>query len=294
MRARNDIDASVRSIDLAGRERHLEPAKALLKSVATQFSRGARRSLPFLARQRGRVAPGEIDIVGPKDASPLPGPRRRARLQCHFFIYTWYFEIYTDAINLIVDGVLGGGAHDEDAEMESVGPELTSAQRALLTRVVRALAEDAISAFRGAAGIEMKLVAVETLRAGDVPTMDDDALVIPCALEAAGQSGSIVVAVSAESLETATRGAQVGAHAHPDPRIGEALESVSVEVVAELGRAKLGLRRILALKSGDVVRLSTAIDDPVAVCISGIPKLSGAPVVSRGQLSIQIQGRHGE
>jgi flagellar motor switch protein FliM len=203
-------------------------------------------------------------------------------------------EIDTDAINLIVEGVLGGSAHDVDAEVESVGPELTSAQRALLTRVVRALAEDVVSAVRNVAGLELKIVGVEALRAGDAPGMEDDALVIPCALEGMGQSGNVLIAMSGESLETATRGAQIGDHANPDPRIGEALEGVTVEVVAELGRAKLGLRRILALKSGDVVRLTTAIDDPVVVCISGIPKLSGAPVVSRGQLSIQIQGRHGE
>jgi flagellar motor switch protein FliM len=69
---------------------------------------------------------------------------------------------------------------------------------------------------------------------------------------------------------------------------------VPVEVVAELGRVQLGLRRVLSLRPGEVLRLGAATDDLVQVRVAGIPKLYGVPVISRGQLSIQITRRHGE
>jgi flagellar motor switch/type III secretory pathway protein FliN len=77
-----------------------------------------------------------------------------------------------------------------------------------------------------------------------------------------------------------------------DPRMAEAITEVPVEVTAELGRVKLGLRRVLSLEVGQVLRLVTAVDDPVIVRIGGVEKFRGAPVISRGQVSVEIRGRH--
>jgi flagellar motor switch protein FliM len=74
--------------------------------------------------------------------------------------------------------------------------------------------------------------------------------------------------------------------------MAEALSEVCVDVVAELGRMKLGLRRVLALQVGEVLRLATAIDDPICLRVAGVPKLVGAPVISRGQISVEVRGRH--
>ena len=36
-----------------------------------------------------------------------------------------------------------------------------------------------------------------------------------------------------------------------------------------------------------------AVDDPVVLRVAGLPKLVGVPVISRGQLSVEIRGRTG-
>ena len=74
--------------------------------------------------------------------------------------------------------------------------------------------------------------------------------------------------------------------------MAEALLDVEVDVIAELGRTTLGLRRVLNLRVGEVVRLPTAVDDPVPIRVGDVLKLQGSPVISRGQLSIEIKSRH--
>jgi flagellar motor switch protein FliM len=72
------------------------------------------------------------------------------------------------------------------------------------------------------------------------------------------------------------------------------VQEVPVLIVAELGRLKVGLRSLLELQVGQVLRLSTAVDDPVRIEVEGLKKFFGSPVVSRGQLAVEIKGRTGE
>ncbi len=76
-----------------------------------------------------------------------------------------------------------------------------------------------------------------------------------------------------------------------DHRMYEAIKEVRGEVIAELGRIKVGLRELLTWRPGQVIRLSTAIDDPILLSVSGMTKFAGRPVISRGQLSVEIKGR---
>jgi flagellar motor switch protein FliM len=98
--------------------------------------------------------------------------------------------------------------------------------------------------------------------------------------------------MGAESLEAAIKEQAAEDPDLGDPRFVEALHEVTVELTAELGRVTLGLRRLLTLQPGQILRLSTAVDDPAVLRIAGVTKFEGSPVVSRGQLGIQIKKRH--
>jgi len=105
-------------------------------------------------------------------------------------------------------------------------------------------------------------------------------------------SACVIVAASAQALEHAAKERDEPEPVAGDPRVVDALLEVPIEVRAELGRVSLGLRRVLALAPGDVIHLRTATDDPLQVTTAGVAKFSGVPVVSRGQLSIEIRERH--
>jgi flagellar motor switch protein FliM len=53
----------------------------------------------------------------------------------------------------------------------------------------------------------------------------------------------------------------------------------------------VGLTSLLSLQVGDVLRLSAATDDPVTVRVAGREKFGAVPVISRGQVSVEVQSR---
>lgn len=68
----------------------------------------------------------------------------------------------------------------------------------------------------------------------------------------------------------------------------DALSEVRVTLVAELGRMQLGLKRVIGLQVGQVLRLPTLVETPIPLSISGIVKFQVTPVTSRGQLAVKI------
>lgn len=69
-----------------------------------------------------------------------------------------------------------------------------------------------------------------------------------------------------------------------------AIEQSDVVVAADLGRITLSAREVLALRVGDVLRLPTRGDDPLAVRVEGAPLLVGQAGVSRGRNALRIVG----
>jgi flagellar motor switch/type III secretory pathway protein FliN len=141
-------------------------------------------------------------------------------------------------------------------------------------------------------GIALRQTSARSIPAGDErDAAFPDGLRSECAFEGISGDARIAIAMGAEALENAAKGEVEVEEAH-DPRMLEAITEVPVEVVAELGRVRLGLRRVLSLEVGQVLRLATAVDEPVIVRVAGVEKFRGAPVISRGQLSVEIRGRH--
>lgn len=282
----------VRPLDLTGRARHLRTAMGAMSRIATQFTRAARRTLPFLVRQRAKLAPGAVSLSSLTDASG-EGPTFHVFLECDDGNAWGELLIDPGALALMLEGALG--ARNPSSSV-ALGQELTLAQRALVARVARSLAEDFARAVREEAGLSLAVVSMRALPSGEA--VDDpptDGLYVSCAFEGVGGQSAVIVALSAEALEAAAREHDGGEEAAlgGDPRIAEAMKDVPVALVAELGRVKLNLKSVLGLKVGDVLRLTTAVDDSVTVRVGSVEKLLGAPVVSRGQLAVEVRGRHG-
>lgn len=278
----------IRQLDLSGRERRLRGAVAAMERIAAGFARAARRSMPFLVRYRAQVVAGPVEIVqASANATALGGtPSWTTWLLSSDGGARASVQLSSDAIALVLEGALGGrGAFWRSP----LSPELSAAQRALVERVAETLAADYAGLLRAEVGLEM--------RVADDDAMDDaeervDLLRVCCPIDGLPVPAAIVIAASAQAIEAAAREQSSEGPVQGDPRMADALREVSVPVVAELGRVTLGLERVLSLRVGEVIRLTTATDDAVTIRVGGIPKLAGSPVVSRGQLSVEIRDRH--
>jgi flagellar motor switch protein FliM len=283
-------EQKLKRVDLTGRERQLRGAMQAMAHVAQRFCRSAKRSLPFLVKRRARVAAEAVAIVDlGAERIVTNGPIYEVLLEAADGPAWGLLTINSEALGLLLEGVLGG----DGSTPTSLGSALTLAQNALVTRITRALAEDFIDAVRAEVGISLTIDVAHSVATGDEREANfPDGLSVDCTFEGIAGAARISIAIGAEALEAAARENESPPVQSGDPRMAEALSEVPVEVVAELGTVKVGLRRVLALQVGQVLRLESAVDDPVVVRIAGAQKFIGVPVISRGQVSVEIRGRH--
>jgi flagellar motor switch protein FliM len=285
---------SLRPLDLTGRERHLRGAMQAMARIASRFARAARRTLPFLVRRRANLEPGSVALAGPgPDRAAEAGPRFVVRLEAEDGPAWGMVSLNSEALSLLLESALGGG---EGGAVAALASELSLAQAALAARIARSLARDFAAVVKEETGLRLQVVAAQSLASGEEGDASAvDGLAVECSFAGLSDSATVSVAVSAEALEAAARDqAEEDAPAASDPRMAEAVHDVPVAIVAELGVVTLDLRQVLSFKVGQVIRLPTAVDDSVVVRVAGLKKFIGTPVVSRGQLSVQIRGRHEE
>jgi flagellar motor switch protein FliM len=286
-----EAEDDLRRVDLTGRERQLKGAMYAMSHVAQRFARGARKTLPFLVKRRARLVPEPVCIVDLGTERVVErGPVYEIVLEAEEGPAWACLTLGPEALAVLLEGALGGS---EKNASSGIGADLTLAQAALVSKLARRLAQDFADAVKSEVGITLRASSARSIPAGDEREASfADGLRSECAFEGIAGDARIAIAMGAEALESAAKDQGEEAEEQNDPRMAEALTEVPVEVVAELGRVRLGLRRVLSLEVGQVLRLATAVDDPVIVRVAGVEKFRGVPVISRGQLSVEIRGRH--
>jgi flagellar motor switch protein FliM len=69
----------------------------------------------------------------------------------------------------------------------------------------------------------------------------------------------------------------------------ELISAIKVNVTAELGKAyKITGHDLLSLKSGDILKLNTSVQDPLIVTVERVPKYLGLPGILKGNRAVQI------
>jgi len=290
-RKHRESGQSVRPFDLTGRERHLRAAMQAMSRIGARFARAGRKSLPFMARRRSRLMPQGVAIVDGLATAQDLGRSVRLEVALEEKGGSWgELVINAEGLALIVEGTLGAGGGTGPA---ALGDDITPAARALSTRIARSLAADVVSAIREEVGLDFEVGAVRSVSPGDVTEgRNSDGLRVDCLFEGMQESACIAIILSAEALEEAAKEHEEAPAQNGDPRVIEGMRDVPVQLVAELGRTTIGLRRVLSLKVGDVLRLPTALDDTISVRVAGVPKFAAVPVACRGQVAIEIRGRH--
>jgi flagellar motor switch protein FliM len=291
-RGRREPQQAVKPCDLTGRERHLRAAMNAMSRIGLKFSRAGRKALPFLVRRRARLLPQSVAIVDALSTAQDLGRGVRLEIGLEEKGGPGWGDLIVNAEGLavILEGTLGA---TEGAGPAAMGDDITPAARALATRVARLLAADFIQAIKDEVGITFELGAVRSVSPGDGGEgRSSDGLRVDCLFEGMSESACIALVLSAESLEEAAREHEEPPVHQGDPRVTDSLKDVPVQVIAELGCATLSLDRVLSLKVGEVLRLPTALDDAISVRVAGVKKFKAVPVASRGQIAIEIRGRH--
>jgi flagellar motor switch/type III secretory pathway protein FliN len=279
-----------RTVDLTGRDRQLRAAMTLMARVAVDFTRRARRTLPFLVARKTHLMPQPVAIASaPGELSSAPGPGLHAFYEDENGPAWASVSLNAVSLGLILEGALGG-AHSA-AGSYVFGAELTLAQRALAGRLIRSLGEDLLSSFKAEAQLQLTPAGIYATPTDSLEHVERrDGLSVDCIVEGV-EGASIRIAAQAAALDAAIKDTEEDEPPHGDPKMAQVVRDVPVTVIVELGRITMGLSSLLRLKRGQVLRLPTAVDDAVNVEVAGIKKFVGTPVTHKGQLAVQLTER---
>ena len=272
--------------DLTGKEERLQSVSELMSEIAADFTRHAKRSLPFLTRYRSGLAPSLPGLIGgadlPRAGGELP---KYGLLLCSKRGGGWLgVWVNAAAINLLLEGALGGSAL---FEAPPAGAELSAPQRALVHRVTRSLVDDL------QASVSKHTPTTATYTVEPLTTREVDGVYAVCEIENLAIPATVTVAVSSDLLVEAIEARRPQVREELNREMLDALGGVEVEMVAELGRVSISLGDATSLAVGDVIRLNTTAGDPIQLQIGGTPKFDAAPMTSRGQMAVEIKSRHG-
>jgi flagellar motor switch protein FliM len=256
-------------------------AVAVFERESSRLAAALRRAVPFLARRglpvtllyaRAMPASELMETVQvPFHATHLvatPGSARGAVL------------LDAGAIAMFLDGVLGGNGQS----LPTLNPAgLSSPQTALLSglaaNIVRAFSE----ALWGAIGVKLEP------RPASYEQSSADGGPIACVLEfgVEPQLGHAILLLPKEVLlaEPATANAVA-----LDPRIASVLEDVELDLVAELGRLRMTVWDVAALKVGDTLRLDVPVSGTITVRADRRELLRGRPTTMEGHIAVKIAG----
>ena len=301
----------MRPLNLTARQQKPNAAIQLLGKLGQIFASDTRRGLPFLARQRARVWAGEVVA---HDSPELPalaaGPSFVVRMKGAGDVWAM-LHLDSDTVATLSEGLLGSTpkvgeeepqeSPDESEDLDggtpaapTFGDELTIAQRALIRRVALDLAGEVARLAKASCKIELEVTTSEALKAGHELAVPPDGLCVDCNIDDVPRPCRLRVWLGATAVEAALAEQSEPTSTSGGASLYQGLIGVAVEVVAELGRVTMPLSQLLSLESGTILRLPVASTDPVLVRVGGLPKFHAVPVISRGQVSVQIQARREE
>jgi flagellar motor switch/type III secretory pathway protein FliN len=302
----------VRPLNLTARQNKPNGAITLLRNLGQVFASDTRRGLPFLARQRARVWASEVLAHDAAELPPLgAGPSFVVHMKGPGDVWAM-LHLESDAVATLFEGLLGSTpkANDEEGAGESpddgedldggsaatpaFGDELTIAQRALIRRVALDLAAELARIAKARCKLELEVASSETLKAGQEASIAADGLCVDCNIDDVARPCRLRIWLGATAVQATIAEQSEPASTPGSGSFHQGLIGVTVEVVAELGRVTMPLSQLLGLERGTILRLPVASTDPVLVRVGGLPKFHAVPVISRGQVSVQIQTRREE
>ncbi len=259
-------------------------AAKVLERESPRLAAALKRAIPFLSRRGVPVSLAYTRATPIAELlETLPRPLHATHIVSNPGSQRGILLLDAGAIGLFLDGVLGGRGQD----IPVLNPEGLSAPQ---TALVSGLATGIVRAFSDA------LVGSIGLRLEHAPTDVDEALAegapIACVLEfgAEDRIGRVVLLLPKEVLLVGADDPKSHDGDAPDPRIAAVLEGVEIDVIAELGRMRIRVGELGALRVGDTLRLDVPVSGTVSIRANDQILMTGRPTTAGGRIAIKIAG----
>jgi flagellar motor switch protein FliM len=285
----------VSAIDLAGRERSIRGRWLGLELVVDRFVRGLRATLGGLLGRVPGVAIEGLELVRFGEVrAHLPQPVSLQLFRMSPLRGLGLVAMSPALVGLVLEVSLGG---DAGRRTPLANRELSPIELRVLERLGRRVLDDLGEACDPIAAVEFSL-----LRSEQNPMLaaiaGEQDLVLRLDVRIAhedGEPAALTLCLPNAALDpirhvlaTAPGSEREAPATAWSERLRALLDDMDLEIAAELGRARLRMSEVLALRVGDVIALGAGREGPVVVRVEGRPVFLGAPGVAGSSNAVRI------
>lgn len=283
---------AAKEIELGSSDQRLRQALGKADEAAREWSEDVRKILRRMLGVSATVRESNSDVVPYSVVAQSVAPGSGICLLETADGATCFMVIGPGLTNFVVNRRMGGSANQQATAVEDVRTFLSAVDR----RVLRPFCEEVMRAL------------VERWGVADLSLRVDEVIARPIDMPRLGQFApmlriALTVSLgmdSSEELSLVLSGDAIRSQPEvetklPDPvrpidrsRMVARLALAELELVAVLGQANSTVRKVLSLNVGDVIRLEEAPTTPIHIYVEGQKKMLGAPVVSHGNVSVEI------
>jgi flagellar motor switch protein FliM len=256
-------------------------AVATIDRYGAELAGALRRAAPFLVRRGIPIAHEPAALSTPNQTQAgLEGPTFAAHFTTDPGGVRGLLLFDGSFVAFLLDGLLGGdGASAHKIDLES----LTAPQRILMGRLAEGVLQGMSPILQGAAGFRLR-----RLTTSDDAAADSAAIAKIFRAGEDGASGAAVLLIGndafAATLDAAPEATKI------DPRVACSLGSAEIELIAELGRVRMTLGDLSALRVGHVLRTKVPVGGRVQIRAADQVLFEGYPVTTGTQIAIRLAG----
>lgn len=280
--------------DLTNQDRIIRGRMPALEMTNERFARLFRSSLSALLRKVISVGAISIDTLKFGEfMKTLPVPTSMHIFRMDPLRGNAVFVIESKIIFILVD-ILCGGTGKDAYRVE--GREFTAIENNLIRKVVMLALSDLEKAWKVLTDVKLAYQRSEiNPQFAQIVPLTDVVVVMNFEVELEYSSGILSLCIPYSALEPLREKLQGGfLSEQPEvdkawsKRISHSLLESRVNMVVELGRAKIKTKRVVDLKKGDVIVLDANAADPLNVYVEGILKFRAHPGTWKGSQAAQI------
>ncbi|MCX7961769.1 MAG: flagellar motor switch protein FliM [Burkholderiales bacterium] len=283
----------VRPYDLATQERIVRGRMPTLEIVNERFARGLRTGLFNFMRRSPDLSVGPVRVVKYGEfvrnlAVPtnlnivLPRPLRGSALVVQ----------EPGLVFAVIDSLFGGGGR---LQTRIEGRDFTPTEMRIIQRLLEVALAEYEKAWAPVHPLRFEYVRSEMhTQFANVAAPSEIVVATTFTLDFGGAGGDLHVCLPYATLEPLRDQLYASTHTdqtEPDQRwmrlLARQVQSAEVEIRVELARSTLPLRRLLALKAGDVIPLD--IPETVPALVDGVPILECRYGTLHGSYAIKVE-----
>jgi flagellar motor switch protein FliM len=287
--------ASAKDVELGSADQRLRQCLGKADEVARDWAAEVRKVLRRMLGISAMVRESTTDIVPYSVSQQAVAPGAAVCVLRTGEGATCFMVLGPGLTSFVLNRRLGGGAIQQPST-SSQAEDARDFLSALDRRIVRPFCEEVLSAFGTLWGTQELTIAIAEVlaRPVDMPRLGqfEPLLSIKLAVALSPESSeelSILLSGNAIRPPKAEQKSEEPAVDSGDKsRMVARLSFAELELVAVLGKSMTTVRNVLSLTVGDVLRLNEAPSSPLQIFVEGQKKMIGAPVVSHGNIAVEI------